>query len=288
MPRPPSSRSRIPSRIRCRNARGSSRSKPSRASVDRRLDEVRPLARREALVDLLEPGEEAGHRDRAVADVEHLRPGVAEVDDELLHLAEPALGHPEEAVEHRRLAARLVDEREAAAGRARERPFGDERRERGCEERVDRVAAVAQDARAGLGGQRMAGCDRASHRGRVNRCALRRRGDALVDPGEVSLPLGRVQERRQLGIDRRGSCPSHVELGPPGAAAHPAEPRRDDRDPDLAGQPRVDGRAEDDVRLVRRGLAHDLGGLVDLDEREVVAARDREQDARARGRSPRR
>ena len=63
------------------------------------------------------------------------------------------------------------------------------------------------------------------------------------------------------------------------AAARAAEARRDDRHPDLAGEPLVDGRAEDDVRVVGRGLADDLGGLVDLEQRQVVAAGDREQDA---------
>ena len=138
---------------------------------DRRLDEVAPLARREAAVDLLETGEEPGDRDRALADVEDLRPGVAEVDDELLHLAEPARRNLEEAVEHRRLAGGLVDEREAASGRARERPFRDECGERGCEQRVDGVPAVAQHARAGLGRERVTGCDRASHPGRLLRGA---------------------------------------------------------------------------------------------------------------------
>ena len=60
-------------------------------------------------------------------------------------------------------AARLVHERESAAGRSRQRPLGHERGERRGEERVDGVAALAQDARAGLGRQRMTGCDRAAH-----------------------------------------------------------------------------------------------------------------------------
>ena len=45
------------------------------------------------------------------------------------------------------------------------------------------------------------------------------------------------------------------------------------------GEPLVDRRAEDDVRVVTRPLADDLGRLVHLVEREVVAAGDREQDA---------
>ena len=176
MPRPPSSRRRIPSRIRWRTARGSSRSNPSRARADRRLDEVAPLPRGEAAVDLLEPGEKPRNRDGALSDVEDLRPGVAEVDDELLHLAEPRGRHAEEAVEHGRLAAGLVDEREASSRRAGERAFGDEGREGRGEQRVDGISTLAQDARAGLGRQRMTGCDRASHPKRVNRADFACRG----------------------------------------------------------------------------------------------------------------
>ena len=84
---------------------------------DGRIDELAPLPRRVATVDLLQPGQEPRNRDRALADVEHLRPGVAEVDEELLHLAEARGRHAEEAVEHRRLAARLVHQGEAATRR---------------------------------------------------------------------------------------------------------------------------------------------------------------------------
>ena len=141
--------------------------------ADRRLDEVRPGAGREAAVDLLEARQEARHRDGAVADVEHLRSGIAEVDDELLHLAEPRCRDAEEAVEHRGGAARLVDEREAASGRARQRAFRDESRESSAEQSIDGVPALAQDARASLGRQRMTGCDGASHRRRVLRLDAR-------------------------------------------------------------------------------------------------------------------
>src|SRR5205823_10114459 len=58
-----------------------------------------------------------------------------------------------------------------------------------------------------------------------------------------------------------------------------AEARRDHRDPDLSREPVVEGRAEDDVGVSGRRLADELRGLVDLVERQVVAARDREQDA---------
>ena len=124
-------------------------------------------------MDLLEPSQEARNRDGAVADVEQLRAGIAEVDDELLHLPEPRGRDAEEAVEHRRGAARLVDEREAASGRAGQRAFRDESRERSTEQGVDGVPALAQDARAGLGRQRMTGCDGASHRRRVLRLEAR-------------------------------------------------------------------------------------------------------------------
>ena len=66
-----------------------------------------------------------------------------------------------------------MDEREAASGRAGQRPFRDEGRERGAEQGVDGVPALAQDARAGLGRQRMTGCDGASHRRRVLRLDAR-------------------------------------------------------------------------------------------------------------------
>src|SRR4051794_6855297 len=53
----------------------------------------------------------------------------------------------------------------------------------------------------------------------------------------------------------------------------------DHRDPDLAGETLVDGGAEDDVGLLRRGLAHYLSCLVDLEQREVVPAGDRKENA---------
>src|SRR5918994_1400533 len=67
--------------------------------------------------------------------------------------------------------------------------------------------------------------------------------------------------------------------GRDGSACAAAEARGDDRHPDLARKTFVDGGAEDDVRVVGRGSAHGLGGVVHLEERQVLAARDREQDA---------
>ena len=45
-----------------------------------------------------------------------------------------------------------------------ERALGHPGRERGGDAGVDRVAAFGEHTRAGLGGQRVAGCDRALHR----------------------------------------------------------------------------------------------------------------------------
>src|SRR3954452_14118129 len=52
----------------------------------------------------------------------------------------------------------------------------------------------------------------------------------------------------------------------------------DDGDPDLVGELVVDVGAEDDVGVGMGGLAHHLGRLADLDQGEVGAAGDREQD----------
>src|SRR5215831_18028530 len=69
----------------------------------------------------------------------------------------------------------------------------------------------------------------------------------------------------------------------PGVAARPpaatAEARRNYGHPDLPVQAVVDGRAEDDVRVVGRGRTDHLRCLVHLDERQVVASRNREEDA---------
>ena len=62
------------------------------------------------------------------------------------------------------------------------------------------------------------------------------------------------------------------------------EARRDHGDPHLARRALVDDGTEDDVRVGMRGLRDGLGGLVDLPQRQVLAARDGEQDACARPR----
>ena len=56
--------------------------------LERGLEQLRPGHAAEAAVRRLEPGKQTGNRDRRLAHVEHLRRGVAEVDHDLLHLAE--------------------------------------------------------------------------------------------------------------------------------------------------------------------------------------------------------
>ncbi len=120
------------------------RVEPQRGELDRGLDELRPRHAPEAAMRLLEAGDEAGHGDRALADVVALR-RVAEVDREILELAERMRGRGEEAVEQGHLAVDPAEE-EAAAGRAGQRALGHGRRERCGDARVDGVPALLEDA----------------------------------------------------------------------------------------------------------------------------------------------
>src|SRR5215831_8838338 len=100
----------------------------------------------------------------------------------------------------------------------------------------------------------------------------RRRSAGRAGPDDSRRTTGgaasaRAQEGRQLGVRLAARGLARRELGRRRTTFHPAETGRDDGDPDLAGEPRVDRGAEDDVRLVRRGLTDDLGRLVHLDER---------------------
>ncbi len=155
---------------------------------DGRLDQVTPCTRGEAAVNLFEAGEQPGDCDRPLPDVEDLCPGIAEVDEQLLHLAEPDSRNTEEAVEHDRRVAGLVDEREAAPSRAGQRPLRHECRERSRQERVDGVPTVAQHTRAGLGRERVTGCDRAAHRGTVLRLSASRCSGRTAAPGRTRDP----------------------------------------------------------------------------------------------------
>ncbi len=139
------------------------------------------------------------------------------------------------------------------------------RRERRSDARVDGVPALGEHARTRLCGQRMTPGDGALHRPEPSHAAF---GGRYV-----------AQERRRLERVAERAADAGKAAAAPGAA----DAGRDDRDPDLAGEPLVDRRAEDDVRVVGGGLADHLRGLVHLVERQVVAACDREQDAAGAG-----
>jgi hypothetical protein len=136
---------------------------------DRGRDEIRGRQRGEAL------DRGPGARDRAVraggagADVEHLH-GVGEADldgdERRVRRArlEPAAGRLDEEVEQHGVLARRRHEHVAAGPEPGEHRLRDERREHGGQRRVDRVAAGAEDLRAGSGGDGMARGDDAAHR----------------------------------------------------------------------------------------------------------------------------
>ena len=99
------------------------------------------------------------------------------------------------------------------------------------------------------------------------------RGPAEVHSNElVSQERGRFE--LVLGS---GQCANEA-----AAAPRAAEARCDHCHPDLPGQAVVDRRPEDDLRVVSGGLPDHLRSLVHLEQRQVAAAGDREQDA-ARG-----
>src|SRR4051794_14766885 len=89
-------------------------------------------------------------------------------------------------------------------------------------------------------------------------------------------PLAVVDARAAV---RRPRAPRCAGARAEPAAARAVEARGDHRDADVVAELLVDDRAEDDVRVgVGRGV-DELGRLVDLEQPEVLAARDVEQDA---------
>ncbi len=138
---------------------------PLPGQIDRGLDELRPRHAPEPAMRLLETGDEARNGHRALTDVVALR-RVAEVDGEVLDLAEWPSRRGEEAIEHGHLA---VDpgEQEAAARRAGQGAFGHGRGKRGYDAGVDRIAAFREHARACLGGDSISRGDRSLHELRV-------------------------------------------------------------------------------------------------------------------------
>src|SRR3954470_22880950 len=109
------------------------------------------------------------------------------------------------------------------------------------------------------------------------RSAQERRDVDLVVRDLERGPLAVVDARTAIGRPRtaaRAAC-----AGAEAAAARAVEARGDHRDADLVAELLVDDRAEDDVRVrVGRGV-DELRRLVDLEEPEVLAVRDVEQDA---------
>src|SRR4051794_11652937 len=102
-----------------------------------------------------------------------------------------------------------------------------------------------------------------------------RDGDVVVGDLERG-PLAVVGARAPGGGPRaaRGGA-----AGAGAAAAGAIEARRDHRDADLVAELLVDDGAEDDVRVRIGGGVDELGRLIDLEQAEVLAARDVEQDA---------
>ena len=117
----------------------------------------------------------------------------------------------------------------------------------------------------------------------------------LSAAGRLYTPFGLAQERRDVEIvvgdlERRALPVVHADVAVAAARAgllagraRPraavVEARGDHGDADVVAERRVDDRAEDDVRLRVGGRVDQLGGLVDLEQAEVVAAGDVEQDA---------
>ena len=96
------------------------------SELTRGSHEVGPVMGREAPMGFFEAREKSRHRDGARAHVKDLSACVSEVDYLLFHVPEAGLRDGEEAVEQRRLAARLVHEQEPASRRPGQRTLRDE------------------------------------------------------------------------------------------------------------------------------------------------------------------
>ena len=81
-----------------------------------------------------------------------------------------------------------------------------------------------------------------------------------------------------VGVAAAGIGGSRSRLAAPATPALAAEPGCDHGDLDLVAERLVDHGAEDDVGVLVRGPGDDLGGLVDLEEADVGAAGDVEQN----------
>ena len=142
-------------------------------------EEAGPGEAAASLMSLFEPGKQARHGDRRLPDVKHLGGRVCEVDLHLVHRPARSGRNGEEAVEHARRLARLVEHDETPSARACQGAFRHERREDRREGRVDAGPALTERPRAGFGRVSVPRCDRAAHGVSVN--SNRERGCAF-DP----------------------------------------------------------------------------------------------------------
>ena len=150
--------------------------------LDRRLEQLRPRQAAVGGVDRPEPRSRAGHGARGLADPEHLgrRAVAAKADIDRVHRgafrrppAESGRGD-EEVGEPRRTPIGGHHEREAARTRPGQRALGNPAGKRRSHARIDRIAALFEDARPGRRSQRMSGGDRPFHAlaARADDCAV--------------------------------------------------------------------------------------------------------------------
>src|SRR3954468_363182 len=110
-----------------------------------------------------------------------------------------------------------------------------------------------------------------------------RRSAVAQEGRDVDVVVGDLQRRALAFADARAAvAPAGAVAGLLAGGARTGaavvEARRDDRHADLVADLLVDDRAEDDVGGRVGGALDDLGGLVDLEQADVLAARDVEQD----------
>lgn len=131
--------------------------------LDRGLCQLRHRDRAESRVRRVESGSRAVHAAGRRSAVELLQRAVeVHCELDLRALRRDRLRRRDEEVEQVRLAARRVDQHEAAGAETGQRALGDEAREDRRDRGVDRVAAFAQDVRPGFSGQRVTAGDGAA------------------------------------------------------------------------------------------------------------------------------
>ena len=190
----------------------------------------------------------------------------------------------DEEVEQHGLVA-LVDEHVAPRAEAGQRALRHARGQNRGDGRIDGVAALTQDPRARLGGQRMPGCDDPSAHGVSLRPGCAGNYFPGRNSGTSTPPRSRGRDSKLLAVPGRRSSGlrsrawlvptsrrSEVELPSPAAAASVVA-GGDDGHPDLVAERLVDVGAEDDVGVGVRGLLDHLGGLADLHQRQVSGRR---------------